>query len=187
MLNSFLKSPLVRVTVRYGAIAGVLCIGFIVSMYYMGKHPLLMNMFLDFRVPTFALLLFFALKEYREFYNEGVLYFWQGTAGSLLFLFTAGLVAAGGIMIFGSFESGFIPEYVRQFTEQVQRLPKDTVDQIGKDVIERNLRELPATKLSSLASLYAWQGLVIGFFISIIISVILRRQPLTPNENGRNS
>lgn len=179
MLDSFLKSPLVRVTFRYGVIAGLLCVGLIISMYYMGKHPLLMNMFLDFRVPTFAILLFFALKEFRDYYQNGVLYFWQGTGGSFIFLVTAGAVAASGIMIFGTFETGFIPEYVRQFTEQVRNLPQDTVDQIGKDVIERNLKELPGTKLSSLAMLYAWQGLIIGFFISIIISVILRRQPQT--------
>ena len=35
MLSNALNSPLVKVGIRYGLIAALLCMGFVVSMYYM--------------------------------------------------------------------------------------------------------------------------------------------------------
>ena len=95
MLSKIFRSPLVRVCARYGIIAGVLCILILISLFYMGKHPFLVNPFLDFRVPLFGVLIFFALKELRDYYQDGVLFFWQGTAGSLVsgrLAYTLGLV-----------------------------------------------------------------------------------------------
>jgi hypothetical protein len=177
MPGKFFTSPLFRVSVRYGAIAGVLCIGFVVSLFYMGKHPFLINPFADFRVPVFAVLLFFCLKEVRDFYLGGVLYFWQAMGGCFFFLLTTAAIAAAGIVAFGSWQSAFLTDYITEFTRQIQNLPPETVDRIGKSVVDQNLKALPATTLGNLATLYAWQSMVIGFFISVIISVILRRQP----------
>ena len=177
MLRRFFLSPVVKVSARYGAIAGVLCIGLVISLFYMDKHPVLVNPFLDFRVFVFSVLLYFSLKEIRDFYQDGLLHFWQGMGGSLLFLAASALISSSGILLFGSWQPAFVSDYVMQFTQQIQNLPPETVERIGKDVIERNLKALPETTLGNLASLYAWQTFQIGFFISIIISVILRRQP----------
>ena len=172
-----LKSPLFRVSLRYGVIAGLLCTGSVISLFYMGKHPFLINPFVDFRVPVFALLLFFCLKEIRDFYQGGVLYFWQGTGGSMIFLVAASAVAAGGIFLFGNWQPAFLTEYITVFMNQIRNLPPETVDRIGKSVVEQNLKALPSTTMGNLASLYAWQSMVNGHFISVIISIILRRQP----------
>ncbi len=173
------KSPLFKVSLRYGAIAGLLCIGFVVSLFYMGKHPFLINPMLDFRVPLFALMLFFCLKEVRDYHQGGVLYFIQASTGSLFFLLTTALLASAGMYLFGTFQPAFLADYVREFTTQIRNLPPETVERIGKAVVEENLKTLPSTTLGNLATLYAWQTMVIGFFISVIISVILRRQPKT--------
>ena len=50
---------------------------------------------------------------------------------------------------------------------------------MGKEIYERNLAELPTTNISRLTITYFIHGLVIGFFVNIILSVILRRQPKT--------
>ncbi|HRI80445.1 MAG TPA: hypothetical protein PLR06_13005, partial [Cyclobacteriaceae bacterium] len=74
----FIQSPLIRVNLLYGAIAGFICGVTVISMYYMGKHPFLVNPFFDFRVAAFSLLLFFSLKEVRDYFRNGVLTFFQG-------------------------------------------------------------------------------------------------------------
>lgn len=173
------SSPLFKVSLRYGVVAGMLCIGFVVSLFYMGKHPFLINPMLDFRVPLFALMLFFCLKEVRDYYQGGVLYFVQGSVGSLFFLLSAAVMASAGIYLFGTFQPAFLADYIKEFTQQIQNLPPETVERIGKSVVEENLKALPATTVGNLATLYAWQSMVIGFFISVIICVILRRQPKT--------
>lgn len=177
MLKIFFTTSLMKVSLRYGAIAGVMCIGLVLSLFYMGKHPFLVNPFLDFRVFVFSVLLFFSLKEVRDFYQDGILHFWQGMGGCILFLSASAAVSASGILVFGSLQPAFVSDYITQFTDQIRNLPDETVQRIGKDVIERNLLALPGTNIRNLASLYAWQTFQIGLFISIIISVILRRQP----------
>lgn len=179
MLSKLFGAPLARVCARYGAIAGALCMLFLISLFYMGKHPFLVNPFLDFRVPLFGVLIFFALKEVRDYYQEGILFFWQGTAGSLVFVATCSVIAAVGITIFGTMQPLFLADYITEFTRQIQNLPPDTVDKIGKDVVAMNLEKLPTTTIGDLAGLYVWQSFIMSFFISVIISVILRRQPAT--------
>jgi hypothetical protein len=81
--------------------------------------------------------------------------------------------------IFGAFETNFIPEYIRLMTEYLKSAPEDEVARVGKETIERNLQALPSTNMGQIATLYLVQSFGIGLFVSIIMSVILRKQPKT--------
>jgi len=177
MLNRFFSSAVFRVSVRYGAISAVLCLGMVISMFYMHRHPFLVNPFFDFRVFVFALLLFFGLKEIRDFYQNGTLNFWQGIAACAVFLTISALISSLGIWLFGTLRPVFVSDFITQFGEQIRNFPPEEVERIGKDVIERNLKALSSTTIGDLAKLYARQTFQIGLFISIIISLILRRSP----------
>ena len=78
---------------------------------------------------------------------------------------------------FCTFEREFVESYILQITAYVKSFPKEDIERIGKDIYERNLKALPATNMAALAITYFMQGLVIGFFVNIILSVILRKQP----------
>ncbi len=177
MFNKIISSPIVKVPARYGAIAGVLCVIFLITLFYMGKSPFLINPYMDFRVILFAILIFFALKEERDFYKGGFLEMWEGMASGLVFLVIAAIIGAIGILIFGAIQPAFFSNFIAEATAQIQNYPDETVKQIGKDVLERSLSELRGYTTSDLASRYTGQTFIIGFFITIIISVILRRQP----------
>lgn len=166
-----------KVCARYGAIAGLLGVVLLISLYYFGKHPFLIPVFFDFRIILLGIFIFFALKEYRDAHNQGVLYFWEGMIGSLTFVVAFAGVGAVAILIFTTLKNDFLTSYIQLTIEQVKMLPPEIVEKIGKDVVERNISELPDTKVIDLSKLYIFQSFVIGFFISIIISVILRRQP----------
>jgi hypothetical protein len=71
----------------------------------------------------------------------------------------------------------FLDLYIKEAMEMAKAMPKEVIEQIGKDVYERNLLTLPATNVFELSSKYFGQSLIIGTFISIILSVVLRRQP----------
>jgi hypothetical protein len=169
--------PLARSPLRFGLIGGIVGFGLIVAMFYMGSHPFLIPVFLDFRIVLFAVFLFFSLKELRDYYFGGVLYFWQGMVCGFLLIITFAVVASGLMIAFGSLEPKFVSTYIEKFTEQARQLPPEVIEKIGREAFERNLATLPATSPFDLALLYFWQCFIIGFFISIIISVILRRQP----------
>ncbi len=171
------RSPLLKISIRYGLVAGVLTLVLMVALYYIGTHPLMIAPYLDFRILLFGIFIFFALKEVRDYYQNGELYFWQGMIGAGIVVLLADVIASIGLTIFGSIEKEFIASYVKEMTTYLNTFSKEDVERIGKEVFERNLKQLPTTNISVLAVTYFVQGLSIGFFVSIILSVILRRQP----------
>src|SRR5688500_17801726 len=108
--------PLVSVSLRYGAVCGFLSFILMITTYYIGRHPLMLSPFLDFRILLFGVFIFFTLKEFRDYYQQGVLYFWQGVIGSFLMVVTATVIAAIGLQIFGNLEKAFVPSYIAQMT-----------------------------------------------------------------------
>lgn len=169
--------PIVKVPLKYGAIAGALGAVLVIGLFYMGKHPFLIEIYLDFRIFIFGVFIFFALKELRDYVYEGVLYFWQGIIASFLFTLFFALVSSSLIGLFGTIENSFVTEFIRQSTEKLTVVKDELIERIGKDAYEGNLRNLPATNAWDLAIHYYIQSFVIGTFIGILLSVILRRQP----------
>jgi hypothetical protein len=172
-----INSPLVKIAYKYGAMASLIGFALVVMLFYSGKHPFLIPVYADFRIFLFGVFIFFALKEYREQYGEGILYFWQGMVGSYVFLLSFGLLAAMAVFLFSLVEASFVTEFVRLFTEQAKAIPAEELERVGKVDFERNLLELSNTNGYQLALLHGKQSLIIGFFISIIITIVLRKQP----------
>ncbi len=81
------------------------------------------------------------------------------------------------LWLFGRWEQAFVDAYITQITAYVKSFPPEDIERIGKEIYERNLSALPATNILDLTQTYFAQGLIIGFFVNIILSVILRRQP----------
>lgn len=176
-----LNKPLFRIPLRYGSIAALIGVALLATLFYMGWHPLLVPPFFDFRVLLFAVFFFFMLKELRDYYFNGLLFFWQGMGACLWFLLVFALIAAGLLLIFEHLQPAFVTQYISLLTEQIKTFPPEVIERIGKEAYQRNLDALPRTTAWQLATLYFWQSFVIGFFISIVISVILRRQPQLTN------
>jgi hypothetical protein len=171
------NSPLVSIAIRYGLIAAVLAFSLLAGLFYFGHHPLMVAPFLDFRIVLFGLFIFFCLKEYRDTHQDGVLYFWQGMVASFIIVMLVGTVASLLLLMFCELEKEFIPSYVQAMTEYLQTFPEEDVARIGKETFERNLKDLSSTNGKQLASLYFAQSIMIGLFVSIIMSVILRKLP----------
>lgn len=174
---SFLQNPIAKISLRNGAIAGVLGFAILLALYAIGKHPMLFQLFFDFRIILFGVFLSLTVKEIRDNYQKGIIYFWQGMIACLTFTIVFAFITSGLIWACCLVYKPFLSTYIVLATEQMKAIPSDAIQQIGKEVYESNLKALPATNGYNLAKHYFWQSFVISFFISIIISVILRRQP----------
>lgn len=168
---------LLRISARYGVLAGLIGSLLLAGLYYMGRHPFLIPVFMDFRIILFSFFIFFALREIRDHYMGGILYFWQGIISCFLFTICFAAVSALALFVFMHFVPAFLSDYITLSMEQLQSLPPEVIERIGDDVFARNLEMLPATGSADLSFLYFTQSLMISLFISIILSVILRRQP----------
>jgi hypothetical protein len=169
--------PLVNVSLRYGVLAAVIGAALLIGLYYMDRHPFLIPVYVDFRIILFGVFIFFTLREIRDYYQNGILYFWQGFAASFLFTLTYSLLTSLVVILFISLVPSFLTDYITLSVEQLRSLPVEVVDSIGKEVYERNLAMLPETDAEDLGFLYFLQSFLISLFLSIILSVILRKQP----------
>lgn len=168
--------PLVRVMARYGVISGIIGVIAVVVFFYIGKHPFWIFPLFDPRVLLIAIFLVFGLKEVRDYFQEGVLFFWQGLIGSLVLLAVMSVTGYAGILIFASSEPEFLKLYITQGLEQINNIPAESADEIGKSAIEEVRRTIHDTTVYWMAKRYAVQTYLFGFFIAVIISVVLRRQ-----------
>ncbi len=169
--------PLVQVPLKYGAIASAIGMLGVIGLYYMGRHPLMIVIYMDFRIILLAVFMFFSLKELRDLYQDGILYMHQAMIASFVFVITYAFLVSGAMYAFGSAVPEFREDYVKEGTAMLKSMPKEAIEQIGKDNYERNLLQLPATNVFELSVIYFRQSVIMGLFISIILSVILRRQP----------
>lgn len=169
--------PLVKLSLRNGALAGIIGWVLLILLFYMGRHPVLIPVFMDFRIILFGVFIFFTLREIRDYYGNGILYFSQGIASSFLFTVCYAFLSSLLLLAFMRVEPRYLSEYVSLQTRLLKALPTAEVERIGKDVYDKNLQMLPATDNLDLAQLYFAQSFLISLFISIILSVILRRQP----------
>ena len=180
MLSSWLRiPPLVRIPLMYGVLGGLLSLAFAISFYYLGKHPFWMSPFFDVRVFVIAIFLFFSLREVRDYFYGGVLYFWQGLGGCYIYLASMTAVSTLGLIVFVKYQPDFLNDYKNIGLQQLRNLSPDAIQEIGKPAVDELLKTLPDYTLQEMAQKYAWQTLIIGTFITIIISVISRRQPKT--------
>ena len=169
-------NALSKVSVRYGVLAGVVGSALLAGLYYMGRHPFLIPVFMDFRIILFGLFIFYTLREIKDYHQGGTLYFWQGIFASFLFAVCYAVISALALLLFMQLAPGFLDAYINLSTAQLKSLPPEVIDRIGKEVYDRNVKMLPATDSFDLVFLYFTQSLIISLFISIILSVVLRKQ-----------
>ncbi|GHN00944.1 hypothetical protein WSM22_24330 [Cytophagales bacterium WSM2-2] len=175
------RHPLFKVPFSYGLIGGVIGCIVIASLFYMGQHPFLMPVIFDFRIVIFSVFIFISLKELREYHQQGTLLFWQGMIGSYVFIGTSAIIASIFTFCFALWNPSFLPSYIEKVQERMTKYQKEFEEGMGVEAYREQLAKLPGTSPFDMASDYFLKSLIIGLFLTIIISVILRKQPSQTN------
>jgi hypothetical protein len=168
--------PLVRIPLFYGLIAAVLGPIIYIALYYIGDHPATIFPLFDFRILLLGVMYYFCLKELREYYFGGYLYFWQGMIACLVVTMVFAAVASIGIYLFARYNTEFISSFIQLETKKLDSVSAEDIAKIGKDTYNGFRESLQQVDAAFMARRYFIQSFGISFFISIIISVILRRQ-----------
>ena len=179
-MNNNIARPLFKIPLKYGAVAAVLSIAVLLLFYYMARHPLLIPPYMDSRILIFLIFTYFAIREYKENYNGGILHFWEGMIlGMVLYLFV-GLMGSLFIYTFSRLDQGFITLYIDQATGAVELAKEQLINgpqgvRMSEEEFVRHLASLKETTAPILAVDYFIKTCIVGFFIPLIYSVIFRR------------
>ncbi len=178
-IDKHLVSTQFKVAGKYGLIGGFICCLVITVLFWIDKHPFLVPIIFDFRVVLFPILIFFSLKEIRDYCQGGILFFWQGMIYSYAMLMTAALVASSFVWTLASWHSTFLSSYITKLLQQFSDNQRVIIENVGKEAYEQQLAKLPSTSAADLSADYFLKSMIIGLFLTIILSVILRKQPKT--------
>ena len=170
--------PIYSIPIKYGGMAFVLSIILFLILYYSGQNPLLIPAFLDFRILLFPIFLVFSLRDFKENHNGGFLHFWQGFSIGLMVILIIAILMSLFILILGSWiETDFVSNFIQSSIDQINSAKEKITSAIGEEELTKVLEILPSTSLFDLALDYFLKSLPYGLFLTIIISLILRKKP----------
>lgn len=171
--------PIIAVPVKYGLIGSLLAITLILVLYYSGTHPLLIPTFYDYRILLFGLFIFFGAKEFKDYYNSGFLQFWQGMIIGVIIYMIIGSVVALFLIAFSSIQPDFHQSYIDGTINGLELNKDQLLNQgpvtITEEEYNQQIEMLKETPLYYLGVDYFIKSSVLGFFITILLSVILRK------------
>ena len=171
--------PIFRVPLKYGAAASVLAIVLMIVMYYSGKHPMLIPAFYDYRIFLFGIIIFFSVKEYREYFNGGKLHFWEGLVNGIITYIIVALIAGAFIWVFSLIEPDFLQGYINGALQGLEldkeQLTGEGPITITEEEFQRQVSNLKNIRPSVLPLDYIIKSMVIGFPITLIMAVLLRK------------
>lgn len=80
---------------------------------------------------------------------------------------------------FAQWNSKFLPTYIEKLQMQMLGYKAEIIKSVGAEAYNQQLAKLPLTSPMDLAGDYFLKSMIIGLFLAIVISVILRKQPKT--------
>ncbi|MEM7108822.1 MAG: DUF4199 domain-containing protein [Bacteroidota bacterium] len=171
--------PLFKVAFKYAITASVLGIGLFLLLFYTGRHPLLIPILYDFRILLFGVFIYFSIREFKTYHNAGELHFWQGLLIGIFFYVLVGAVVGCVIGLFATLQPEFLSEYVQSNVLGLEmnkdQLTADGPVNMTEAEFNRQLELIKATGPATLGVDYFIKSCIIGFFISILLGVILRK------------
>ena len=176
-----LKNPYLVVPFKYGMVGGVLSITLFFVLLLLGENPLINGtLFSFFFIPIFV---FFAIKEFKKYYNASYLHFWQGmTIGFGTYIILA-LVSAGFIWLYlVSLDPGLLQDYIKNRVDLMMGSQAGLVERLGQDTFDTSLASVKGATAFDLALDDLLRKVFAGFFITTVISVVMRQRPITINN-----
>ena len=175
-MNGILKNPLIGLPFRYAFIGVFLYGTLFLLLYFMDYNPLVVGRPWDFGFLLIPVLVFFSIKDFKTNYNAGELRFWQGMTCGFFTYFLLALGASLFIYLFLSFaDQELLNGYIHDRLQLLYNSKEQFIEQLGEDLYHEQVDKMSNTTAFIVALDDFWKKLVIGLFLTILISAILRK------------
>jgi len=142
--------------------------------YFLDLDPLVNIKIIDLFL--LAIFIFFALKEFRDRYNDRHLHFWQGMTGGMISYLSLAILSALFIFIMTVIiDPELTTKYIESRIALLMENRQTLVDQMDEDTFVRAIEGVRETTGIDLALDDFLKKSIIGLFLTIIIAVILRK------------
>ena len=166
-----------KVAIRYALIGAI----FLVVLFFLsgvfGVNPLIDLSHLLFDVIIFSVFIFFAEKDYKENLGNGFLHFWQGMTIGFFVYSSATLVFSLVLGIYFQTDPSILSDYQEAATAFLESKREQYTEQFGEGGFNIQLEGIKTVTLLDLWVSSAVKKIIAGFFVTPVISIILRKKP----------
>lgn len=168
--------PIYAVPLKFGLVGGAMSVLLFAGIYFFGKNPLIVYRQFDFGFLLLPLFLFFSIREFRDFGNNGELRFWQGmTVGFLTYMIIA-FISALFVWAFITFvDDQLLAGYIGDRLRLITMMKEEMIAQMGEAIYDRTYMEVQGITAVEVAVDEFLKKIFIGLFLTILISVFLRK------------
>lgn len=170
---------------KYGVVGGLFAVALFLVLILSGANPLLSTP-VDFLVNLIILLIFviFSIKEFKNIHHGGYLHFWQGMSIGVFTVTVIALISSVFILLYLNwFDPTLLDGYKSSMEALINSNKSAFVEQYGEAVYSKTLADNSEVRPIDLAmDEFLKKKVFIGFFVTLIVSVIMRRNPVTVNK-----
>lgn len=185
-----LKRPLLRVPVKYAVVGGFLNIVLFFTLIFFDQNPLVTHkpfkLLFDFLM--LFVFIFFCIKEFKVYYNQNELRFWQGmTLGFFTFVYIA-LITSLFLLLYLSASPDMLQDYIAQQTAVIISNKDNIIDMYGEQLYRQWLADMKLVTVADFAGEEFLTKFGLGFFVSLLISVAMRSGVIqTKQQSNRDT
>ncbi len=168
--------PIQAVSIKYGLICGVMSIFAFYVQFLLGINPLinLNSFFID--IVIFFGFIFFGAKEFKDYKNEGILHFWQGITVGMIIIFLASVIFTTFSSTYYLINQEVFKEYVQNAITVFENQKPKLLETISEEEYLQKLEDVKNTTISDLAITDFFKKAGVGFLVTPVIAVLLRKQ-----------
>jgi len=173
-------SPMFKVPIKYGLVATVINAILMIILLKSGRHPLLIPPYFDARIIIFLIFIYFSIREFKEFHNNGILHMWQGLIIGMVTYLIVGFFGSFFIIIYTKFDPSFLTGYIESAIRGAEIFKEELMAgergvSMTEEEYQNHITQLKQTSANLLAFDYFIKSCLLGFFIPLIYSVLFRR------------
>lgn len=170
-MNKYLKTAY-----QFGVLGGILSFLSFLVLSFIYEDPTNLNLIFGYLISPVAIYL--AIKFFKDYTNNGYLSFAEGMTVGFTTYFLIGLISALSIW-FLLFVSPDLFEAIRESKWEVLEGNRETiVAQVGEESFRNTQKSLKTMSSWDVALNDGLWKIIPGMFFSIIISIILRKNPI---------
>lgn len=167
---------MLKVSLKYAAISGIFLVALYHVSFLLGSNPLIDVSHLIFDLIILGLFIFFAEKEFKSYKNGGFLHFWQGMSiGFFVYAISSAIFIIAQIIYF-SLDADAVTNYQEAAVLFLNEKGDVFKEQFGEEGFKEELKEIANVTKWDLIFASSIKKMLAGFFITPVISIILRKQ-----------
>lgn len=174
IINYFNK-PLLKVSLAFGAITGLLAFIFFLGLYFLGVIPLGNHKVLDFGIHI--ILIAVCCWYYRKYVGNGFLHLWEALTLGYVVNCVAALINGWLIYLFITFvDPAIFTSYVNEMIQLLDSGKAQLIKDITEPEFAKMYKEIQSMQPSVVIKDEVSKKMMMGIIPILVISLIFRKQ-----------